>query len=376
MRPGHLCVWLFSFGMMSAGCATTVETSRRFALIKPERIATKPTTEDLTAKSNPPRQTAEVAKTTAPNGRIATDASQNAGPGKEPVKTGDSAVKVVENDAAAAGKFNSETLNLIDAELADASAEERSYWFSQLKLVDPALIPKILQARRLTAHIAQRRQRDSSVARTNVREQSTGPENLEGGPQHQEPDWTRDGSSAIEVVRRTVPGGTADLNQTLQESDGLSVRRQILQQGYTAPNSAPTNPPGEAPQNSETPAAPTTSSSAAIPGLATSRMALSRLLPTSRNGAVAQASANNPSAVSLMPPEEITPASWESRLASLISLVEADVAQLTPGSTEQSRMNYIQRHVDLRLLYLMAEHPERALTAIPGIDAADQEFWQ
>jgi hypothetical protein len=77
-----------------------------------------------------------------------------------------------------------------------------------------------------------------------------------------------------------------------------------------------------------------------------------------------------------MPPSGSQAASDRGGLDQLISEIEADMTHWQPGATEEEQTLYIQRHVYLRLLYLMADHPERALTAIPGVDPADQEFWQ
>lgn len=59
----------------------------------------------------------------------------------------------------------------------------------------------------------------------------------------------------------------------------------------------------------------------------------------------------------------------------LTSATEHEIALLSPGETATELQFYIERHVYLRLLYLMAGHSERALSPIPNIPAADQEFW-
>lgn len=45
------------------------------------------------------------------------------------------------------------------------------------------------------------------------------------------------------------------------------------------------------------------------------------------------------------------------------------------GSSADELQFYVERHVHLRLLYLMAGQTESALRPIPGVPAADQEFW-
>ena len=69
---------------------------------------------------------------------------------------------------------------------------------------------------------------------------------------------------------------------------------------------------------------------------------------------------------------------WEPELQRLVTRAEADVAQLQLAvePSESEKRHYVESHVYLRMLYLMAGREEHALTAIPGIGAADQEFWQ
>jgi hypothetical protein len=63
-------------------------------------------------------------------------------------------------------------------------------------------------------------------------------------------------------------------------------------------------------------------------------------------------------------------------LTDLIAATETEAFRLSPGESDAERLQYIEKHVHLRMLYLLAGQQERALTAIPGIDAPDQEFWQ
>ena len=47
-----------------------------------------------------------------------------------------------------------------------------------------------------------------------------------------------------------------------------------------------------------------------------------------------------------------------------------------PPNNDARRQDFIRQHVELRLLYLMNGQQSRALDAIPGISASEQEFWQ
>jgi hypothetical protein len=79
---------------------------------------------------------------------------------------------------------------------------------------------------------------------------------------------------------------------------------------------------------------------------------------------------------STMNPAELSADTSAAQLSQLISMAEAELAQLQTGSTPEEKQHFIERHVYLRMLYLMAGQHERALEAIPGIEPADQEFWQ
>ena len=62
---------------------------------------------------------------------------------------------------------------------------------------------------------------------------------------------------------------------------------------------------------------------------------------------------------------------WQADLDRLIAKAERELGTMAKGTNE-----YRCQQVHLRLLYLVARSPERALTAIPSLDPADQEYWQ
>ncbi len=73
-------------------------------------------------------------------------------------------------------------------------------------------------------------------------------------------------------------------------------------------------------------------------------------------------------------PAQAPPAPQDA-LQFLIKATDAEVSQLVPGTTATELHYYIERHVYLRLLYLMSGQTEWALRPIPNIPSADQEFW-
>lgn len=60
----------------------------------------------------------------------------------------------------------------------------------------------------------------------------------------------------------------------------------------------------------------------------------------------------------------------------MIARVEQNLTQTKPEKLGDQQNEFVRKQVQLRLLYLMAQRQEDALTAIPGIDASQQEYWQ
>lgn len=67
---------------------------------------------------------------------------------------------------------------------------------------------------------------------------------------------------------------------------------------------------------------------------------------------------------------------WREELERLIERAERDLAVVPVGNDPAQQTERRRREIQLRLLYLAAEHPEQALTAIPDLTTSDQEFWQ
>lgn len=72
----------------------------------------------------------------------------------------------------------------------------------------------------------------------------------------------------------------------------------------------------------------------------------------------------------------ITPGSalWEDEIAKLISLLEAEVSSGSGSDLNASRQD-TRKQVALRMLYLIANDPQKALQVIPGLPSEEQEFW-
>ena len=67
---------------------------------------------------------------------------------------------------------------------------------------------------------------------------------------------------------------------------------------------------------------------------------------------------------------------WQADLEQLIVRVERDLAQSKPDSDGDRQNDFLRKQAHLRLLYLMAQRQEEALTAIAGAESSQQEYWQ
>ncbi len=99
---------------------------------------------------------------------------------------------------------------------------------------------------------------------------------------------------------------------------------------------------------------------------------------TSGNSFAPQDPRNFPAAVAIPngAPAAIAPFTSSPDLDRLIVQTTAETAAMIPGESEAERHAYLQKHVQLRLLYLISGQMERALQPVPGVDPSDQEFWQ
>lgn len=60
----------------------------------------------------------------------------------------------------------------------------------------------------------------------------------------------------------------------------------------------------------------------------------------------------------------------------LITSLETQLVSVAPGATEAEKLEYVHKHVNLRLLYLIAGRHDQALEPIRNIEQSEQEFWQ
>ena len=70
------------------------------------------------------------------------------------------------------------------------------------------------------------------------------------------------------------------------------------------------------------------------------------------------------------------PANWHDELQKIVTVAAIEAGQTSVGSSDAEKLAYIQKQVNLRMLYLLSGQPTRSLEPIAGLDPADQEFWQ
>jgi hypothetical protein len=100
--------------------------------------------------------------------------------------------------------------------------------------------------------------------------------------------------------------------------------------------------------------------------------------PTQPNAPVFVPAANSPLNIGQPQgaPVVVAPFASSAELERLITQTTVEAAALIPGDNDVARQLYLRKHVQLRLLHLMSGQMDRALQPVPGIDPADQEFWQ
>jgi len=303
------------------------------------------------------------------------------------------------------GGHDPETQAYIDQELRDATPEERATQLTYLQGLHPEAVRQILRSRRMALKSVQRRaeiaaQRpDSSNAPVIQTAGAEAPPAIGSGirrvgageglgsvsawPRQSAPaDRAAPGVSLAGTIDATAPPASATAAQTtgapLGHSSGYRVDPQndnSAASGYALvrPGAASTgrlNPAAGQPIAGQYAVSTVAGVSAAPRGSAIRPAAVS--VGTAMNAGVAPPGQGAVAATG----NSATDSLAREQLARYVSMVEAEAFELQPGETEAEKQAYVEKQVHLRMLYLMSGQQERALQAIPGLDPADQEFWQ
>jgi hypothetical protein len=297
------------------------------------------------------------------------------------------------------GGHDPQTMAFIEQELRDATPEERANYMNSLEGMHPEAVRQVLYSRRLTMQAVQRQnaslQMNGSRGAIQTAGSSSGPTGRrldagEGlGSMHA---WSRPGDANQTPPKIIGSGGADDANSAQPDS--------VAQQGSGAPPlghssgyHADLDPdpaqgagfalvrPGTAPPGRATIAGQVdpVQFSVADRGVIPPSMPRGTVAkpPVVAAGVPMNASSSPQRAASVSLGANITAEGGaRDQLARYISSVESEAFELQPGETDSEKQAYLEKQVHLRMLYLMSGQQERALQAIPGLDPADQEFWQ
>jgi hypothetical protein len=292
--------------------------------------------------------------------------------------------------------LSAETMKLIDEELRDASPEERIEWYAQLKRVEPSMIPEILRARRLSVQVSARAAEPAPPATTAAAAPLSDPARAAWSNPAAAP-----ASSPVQPVAYAatgpVPsvtpagyqapqGSRPTVDHAVHRVDPRATETGIVLQNFESDAALPPGAPPSGPRAfaateaqpagvpwppTAKPAPPTNSRSSLSFGAGFVQNVVG-LVPN--RGATAASNANGPAGIAIAPAGMATTDNdWRAELAQAIALLEQEIALHRPGAPTDDDL---RKQVSLRLMYLMADHQERALTAIPGLEPAEQEFWQ
>lgn len=326
--------------------------------------------------------------------------------------------------------WSPEIVQLIGDELRDATPEERADWHENLKRVDPAVIPDILRARRLSRKMAETAPKaPTEPERPIVDTPPQRPVERDFGWQREPrslPNLESEIAARPRVTDRVHPVGftnptnenrvthatyqaAADQpqrvdyasNQVPQPPAAEPRSGPVVLQGYVVDDGVAPGTDGSRPDYSQIGgSSPPRTYASTQPDIESIAWPPSnKPVATGPNGRNPSTSSlpfgtgfvqnvvglvpnrGNSNAAAVNPPATVTPPTtpslpWRAELERTIAALEQEVATLKPSNVSNAQNDYLRKHVALRQLYLLTDRQERALTAIPGIDPADQEFWQ
>jgi hypothetical protein len=384
MRGSWCCCALMLSAVFASGCAASSNYWRKIPSVaekKPADAAVEKGAQKAEKRESPfiAERERGAAKTTA----------------DKPGETKTTAEKPTTKNATSPGSklaLSAETLKLIDEELKDATPEERAEWYEQLKRVEPSVIPEILRARRLSLQVSKAATKPAApIASADAAawsQPSASPAASDGILQagHR----TRSTAAPVSTAGYQSPANfQPQIDQAIHRSDPRTADTAVVLQGFEAEAPIATGVPVNAPaavqrQVQSDPAAPAVPwpPTAKTPPAANSRSSLAP--PLSFGAGLVQnvvglvpnrnaSGANSPTTTVQPALQTVAEPEWRAELVRAIALLEQEIATQRPGAPTEDD---VRKQVSLRLMYLMADHQERALTAIPGIDPAEQEFWQ
>ncbi len=175
-------------------------------------------------------------------------------------------------------------------------------------------------------------------------------------PQKASPASASEGPIGNEAVKTADASRGSDRVQPVELGAPIDIPSTSAGSATNTPSGG-TKPPASAANGSGN-----SLSSSATSGLASvARRALGAISPktsASQSGKAVQAS------------------NWHEELQKIVTTAAGEVSQSSVGTTDTEKLAYIEKQVQLRMLYILSGQSALAIQPIPGLDAADQEFWQ
>jgi len=283
--------------------------------------------------------------------------------------TGSSATAILKHDPA--------TRMLIEAELRDASPTERAEWIAFLGTVETAEVAGLLKERRMAEHRESEQLATGEKKRTAEQDILPAAHSLsvESTKHMDAENRTGEGSATETPVSSESPN-----EKSAQNSGPLSAGSawQKKFRSLTDPNRLWLHDNKE---NETTPESTSDSSKLNQAGhllSGASHQEVAAVAAANRPAQAADSATSSPvpAAQTAALETRITPGSalWEDEMAKLISLLEAE-ASSTPLAMDASQQADLRKQVGLRMLYLIANEPQKSLQAIPGLPPDEQEYW-
>lgn len=277
------------------------------------------------------------------------------------------------------------TLMLIETELRDLPADEREQWTEYLRTVEPGMVPYILQSRRMAMNnqpvggagqVSRAADRSTSTTPAVAANQGQFPMTASGREAGTPAGGGRYAGTAADQSGR-VPRSAPEPTQITPSRAGVTpfAQNAVIQPSvytggagpdavYQAGGSSQANYPAAQLQ-----------AASELPRISPGNVGAATQPFAAAGGGGAQVppvwGQAQPPAVSVTPQGNYL----QEELQRLTALYQAEATATQPGLSEAERMEYVRRHVYLRMLYLIGEQPQLAQQTIPGLSPSDQEFW-
>ncbi|WP_437191461.1 hypothetical protein [Planctomicrobium sp. SH527] len=393
---------------LSAGCAPTLPRVNMPKSWIPGANKTVQKETEKTSEKSPDSEQELLASQSESSGKSESLLAESAASGQFKVDPSTKKPEASSSEAQSkprAIRHDPATRMLIEAELKDATPDERKEWLAFLDTIESANIPHVLQSRRIvegkevSSFLAAKSAADGSS------EESTGagasPKVAMDGPavlakafnvqpvNHEERSELSAPAEKPSPESNSPPVATVPTNR-VEENTVAEVKPTTVEPSSTVGTGWPKRiksltdhglrwgMPFDGDAETPPPAGKTERSTFGLPLIlgnqqkqdASSANTPSESVPTEP---VQTASAQMPQPV-MVPTPRLTPGSqlWEDEVQKLISLLEAETSSQTVGDASRDD---VRKQVALRMLYVIEGEPTKSQQVIPGLPQQEQEFW-